>query len=99
MDPDVRTGDACASFAGCGECVGQPQCGWCVTDGVGRCMANRGETAPAEAPETCAAPGAWHYLIRDDQSLPEGAPYCPPVAAPEQTSGDEAAAIAEEEAP
>jgi len=101
MTPDQRTADTCPTFTGCGECVGQPHCGWCVTDGVGRCVANRGETEPAEPPEACAPPGTWHYLIRDDQSLPDGAPYCPPVAAPE-TSGhenaDEATLSGEEEA-
>lgn len=91
MKPDDRTPDACARFTTCGECVGQPQCGFCITDGVGRCVANRGETNPSEPPEDCAPPSTWHYLIRDDQSLPEGAPYCPPVAPPEaaDSSGGE----------
>jgi hypothetical protein len=96
-DPSVRTDDACAQYTGCGECVGQPQCGWCITEGQGRCAANAGETSPSEPAEACG--GTWHYLIRDDQSLPEGAPYCPAVAPPEQqTSGEEAAETAEEEA-
>jgi hypothetical protein len=95
--PTDRDTSACAQYTGCGECVGQPQCGFCMIDGQGRCVANAGETTPETPAAACA--GTWHYLIRDDQSLPEGAPYCPAVAPPEaQTSGDEAAETAEEEA-
>lgn len=84
-DPDVRDESACANFTGCGECGGQPQCGWCITDGVGRCIANAGETERSTVPSECA--GTWHWRIPDDPALPAGEPpYCPEVA----SAGDEA---------
>lgn len=87
-DPDPRDGDACASYTGCGECAGQPQCGWCITEGVGRCIASDGETDRASTPSACT--GSWHFRIADDPELPAGEPpYCPAVPSPEDTAGAE----------
>lgn len=82
--PDDRDTSACANYTGCGECAGQPQCGWCITGGVGRCIGNVAEDDRAAVPSECT--GTWHYRIPDDPALPAGeAPYCPAVA----SAGDE----------
>ncbi len=90
--PEIRDTSACANFTGCGECAGQPQCGWCVVDGVGRCIGNAAEDDRETTPSACT--GSWHYRIADDPALPAGeAPYCPAVA----SAGDEAPVDAVEE--
>lgn len=81
--PDARTADNCVEFASCGVCVSQPQCGWCMQDGEGVCIPNRGEDQPREAPPSCGEGRSWHTRIADDPALPEEAPYCPREVAEE----------------
>lgn len=81
--PDDPTGEGCLAFDECGECAGQPQCGWCMEGGAGTCIPARSETDRATPPASCTGAGnTWHTQIPDHVSL-QGAPYCPRVAPPD----------------
>jgi hypothetical protein len=95
--PDSRDPEACMRFAGCGECVGQPQCGWCMDGAEGRCVPNRGEDERDEPPAGCGEGKTWHYRIRDDPALPSGAPYCPEVPDEDDEDDEEEATSGHEE--
>lgn len=98
QDPDDPTGEACLAFQECGECAGQPQCGWCMEGGAGTCIPARSETDRDTPPASCTgADETWHTAIPDHPSL-EGPPYCPRVASPEaQAPADEASGGGETE--
>ena len=97
--PEERTGVACLEHTECGVCVAQPQCGWCMHEGVGSCIPNVGETEPGTPPQSCTDVGeTWHFRIPDDPALPEGPPYCPRVASPDEAPASEGAGAEMEEA-